>query len=141
MMSTERARRPRPWLFVVMLGVAAFGIGALASCGSGEDERSVSDPGPEHVHALGLNPGDRSLFIATHNGLYRLPPDAQRAERVGDRYQDTMGFTVVGRDHFLGSGHPELLAVDADVLYAATHEGEIKHSVDGGTSWRSVGHA
>jgi hypothetical protein len=52
-----------------------------------------------------------------------------------------MGFTVVGRDHFLGSGHPELLAVDADVLYAATHEGEIKHSVDGGANWRSVGHA
>jgi photosystem II stability/assembly factor-like uncharacterized protein len=28
------------------------------------------------------------------------------AERVAGLYQDTMGFTVVGRDHFLGSGHP-----------------------------------
>jgi hypothetical protein len=26
---------------------------------------------------------------------------------VADRFQDTMGFTVVGPDHFLGSGHGE----------------------------------
>jgi photosystem II stability/assembly factor-like uncharacterized protein len=60
------------------------------------------------VHALGLNPRDRSLYMATHNGLFRLPPGSERAERVGDRRQDTMGFTVVGPDHFLGSGHPDL---------------------------------
>jgi hypothetical protein len=83
-------------------------IGVLGACGANEDEPTGIDPGPGHVHALGLNPGDRSLFIATHNGLYRLPQEAQRAERVGDRRQDTMGFTVVGADHFLGSGHPDL---------------------------------
>ena len=66
------------------------------------------DPGPVHVHALGINPADRSLFIATHTGLFRLEPDAERAERVGDRYQDTMGFTVAKPDHFLGSGHPDV---------------------------------
>jgi hypothetical protein len=26
--------------------------------------------------------------------------------RVAGLYQDTMGFTIVGPDHFLGSGHP-----------------------------------
>jgi hypothetical protein len=57
---------------------------------------------------LGVNPADRSLFIATHTGLYRLDQDAERAERVSDRYQDTMGFTVAGPNHFLGSGHPDL---------------------------------
>ena len=74
----------------------------------GNEERSASGPAPVHVHALGLNPADRALFIATHTGLFRLEPDAQRAERVGDRYQDTMGFTVAGPDHFLGSGHPDV---------------------------------
>jgi photosystem II stability/assembly factor-like uncharacterized protein len=60
------------------------------------------------VHALGVNPADRSLYIATHTGLYRLDGDAGRAERVGDRHQDTMGFTVAGPNHFFGSGHPDL---------------------------------
>jgi hypothetical protein len=31
-----------------------------------------------------------------------------RATRVGSRRQDTMGFTVVGPDRFLGSGHPDV---------------------------------
>ena len=73
-----------------------------------DDAPSGADPGPVHVHALGVNPADGSLFIATHTGLFRLEPDAERAERVGDRYQDTMGFTVAGPDHFLGSGHPDV---------------------------------
>ncbi|MBW3550306.1 MAG: alanine:cation symporter family protein [Proteobacteria bacterium] len=30
------------------------------------------------------------------------------AERIGDRRQDTMGFTVVGPRRYLGSGHPDL---------------------------------
>jgi hypothetical protein len=95
-------------LVTAVVAVAAV-AGALASARVlGDDEPSPADPGPVHVHALGLNPADRSLFIATHTGLYRLAGDAQRAERVGDRYQDTMGFTVAGPAHFLGSGHPDL---------------------------------
>jgi photosystem II stability/assembly factor-like uncharacterized protein len=39
--------------------------------------------------------------------MFRLPPAEKELERVGDRLQDTMGFTVVGPDHFLGSGHPD----------------------------------
>ena len=68
---------------------------------------TVEDPGPVHVHALGVNPSDDALFIATHTGLFRLPQGADRATRVADRYQDTMGFTVIGPDRFLGSGHPD----------------------------------
>jgi hypothetical protein len=104
-----RRRRKGGWL----LATAAFAIAAVAgTLAAGtllrDDEQAAADPGPVHVHALGVNPADRSLFIATHTGLYRLRPDAQRAERVSDRYQDTMGFTVAGPDHFLGSGHPDL---------------------------------
>ena len=84
---------------------------ALAACGEdppGQQQApAVSDPGPIHVHGLGVDPGDGALFIATHTGLFRTPAGETTAERVGDRYQDTMGFTVIGPNHFLGSGHPD----------------------------------
>ncbi len=102
-----RASRVARWLLIPALVLAVF-IGVTVARVVRDEKPSVPDPGPQHVHALGLNPADRSLFIATHTGLYRLQRDAQRAERVSDRYQDTMGFTVVGPDRFLGSGHPDL---------------------------------
>ncbi|HLF79956.1 MAG TPA: hypothetical protein VJB57_20955 [Dehalococcoidia bacterium] len=59
-----------------------------------------------HVHGLGVNPKDGALFAATHTGLFRIAEG--KAERIAGRYQDTMGSTVVGPDHFIGSGHPDL---------------------------------
>ena len=90
--------------------IAAIGL-ALAGCGgdsepSGEPSTS-GDAGPIHVHGLGINPSDEALFIATHTGLFRAAADESEASRVADRYQDTMGFTVIGPDRFLGSGHPD----------------------------------
>jgi photosystem II stability/assembly factor-like uncharacterized protein len=87
----------------VLASMAAVGCGGAPS----ENPVATEDPGPVHVHGLGVNPTDGSLFVATHTGLFRAAPDEQRARRVGDRYQDTMGFTVVGPDRFLGSGHPD----------------------------------
>ena len=74
---------------------------------TGESPPAVSDAGPIHVHGLGVNPADGALFVATHTGLFRAPPGKTRARRVADRFQDTMGFTVIGPDRFLGSGHPD----------------------------------
>ena len=111
---------------------------ALGGCGSDEPGRgggagdvAVGDPGPVHVHGLGVNPRDGALFIATHTGLFRAAPGASVATRVGDRYQDTMGFTVVGPDHFLGSGHPDGRSGDPPFL------GLIR-SRDAGRSWEPV---
>lgn len=72
------------------------------------DGEGGAEPAAVHVHALGVNPADGALFVATHTGLFRLGRGDRRAERVGDSRQDTMGFTVVGPDRFLGSGHPDL---------------------------------
>ena len=90
---------------VVALAAALVGV----ACGSeeGPDRPDVSDPGPIHVHGLGINPKDGGLFIATHTGLFRAPEGEEKATRVAGRYQDTMGFTIVGPDRFLGSGHPD----------------------------------
>ena len=87
---------------------------ALGGCAEGGDAAKpaadapvVEDPGPVHVHGLGVNPADGVLFIATHTGLFRGAAGRGRARRVAGRYQDTMGFTVTGPDRFLGSGHPD----------------------------------
>ena len=99
----------RVWRACVVL--AAGLAGGVLGCGQ-EDTRPtrpaiITDAGPEHVHGLGINPKDGALFIATHTGLFRAGPREVRARRVADRFQDTMGFTVVGPDRFLGSGHPD----------------------------------
>jgi hypothetical protein len=109
---------------------------ALATgCGESETPEAsrpvVSDPGPVHVHGLGVNPKDGALFIATHTGLFRAPRDERKARRVADRYQDTMGFTVVGPDRFLGSGHPDGREKLPPFL-------GLIESVDAGETWKEI---
>jgi hypothetical protein len=106
---------------------------ALGGCGGGDAPAPpvAGDDGPQHIHGLGVNPADRSLIVATHTGLFRAGPAERRAERIGDRHQDTMGFTVVGRNEFLGSGHPDLRDDLPPLL------GLIR-SQDGGRSWQSI---
>ena len=114
----------------VVIAFVALGGGDDADRG-GAGVAAASDPGPVHVHGLGINPADGALFIATHTGIYRVAKEAQKAKRVTDKQQDTMGFTVVGRDHFLGSGHPDL----RDDL--PPHLGLIE-SRDAGRTWRPI---
>jgi len=94
------------------------------------------DPGVSHVHGLGVNPRDGMLFAATHYGLFSIPPDG-RATRVADRYQDTMGFTVVGDDHFLGSGHPDLQDAQLRREGKPPHLGLVE-SKDAGDTWKPL---
>lgn len=101
------------YAFGVIALFLAVAILALFAAGCGDEEQGstpgskLDDPGPVHVHGLGVNPKDGALFIATHTGLFRAEKGEQTSKRVADRYQDTMGFTVAGPDRFLGSGHPD----------------------------------
>lgn len=123
------------------VGVAALAlVGGVAGCGGndGDDDGQtpeadvrVADPGPVHVHGLGINPADGALFIATHTGLFRAGAGERKAVRVGDRFQDTMGFTVTGPDRFLASGHPDGREDLPPFL------GLIR-STDAGKTWRPV---
>lgn len=83
----------------------------LAACSdaSAPDPASSQDTQMSlgHVHGIGVNPADGALYAASHYGVFKFREDGS-AHRVADRYQDTMGFTVVGPDRFLGSGHPDL---------------------------------
>jgi hypothetical protein len=101
---------PRPslvWLLSVALLISACDESDGGSGPPKGDGPKVGDPGPIHVHGLGVNPKDGALFVATHTGLFRAGEGARKARRIADRFQDTMGFTVVGPDRFLGSGHPD----------------------------------
>lgn len=103
--------RVRRGLVCAALAVAALTAAGCSSGGAKSQSsvrQGVADPGPEHVHGLGINPKDGALFVATHTGLFRAAANEQRTSRIGDRFQDTMGFTIVGADRFLGSGHPDL---------------------------------
>jgi hypothetical protein len=111
----RRGRRIPLGLVVIATLVVAATIVVAAFAWRSGGERPLTfadlprpDPGPVHVHGLGVNPEDGTLFIATHTGLYQVAQGEQKATRVGDSFQDTMGFTVVGPDRFLGSGHPDI---------------------------------
>ncbi|MGQ0778030.1 MAG: F510_1955 family glycosylhydrolase [Pseudonocardiales bacterium] len=84
----------------------------------------------EHVHALGVDPGDGVLYAASHHGLFRIQPGSE-PQRVGSSSQDTMGFFIVGPGNYLASGHP---APDED---QPANLGLIESS-DGGVTWTPV---
>ncbi len=84
-----------------------------------------------HIHAMGINPADATLYAGTHYGVYRFPAD-NPPERVGEVVQDFMGFAVIGPDHFLGSGHP-----GAHDRGQPSSLGLIE-STDGARSWKPV---
>jgi hypothetical protein len=103
---SQRAGRLPFWL----LAAAALAVGAGVVFAI---TRLGGDAGPgggadnlEHVHGVGVDPADGTLYAGSHYGLYRAPKDGTLDGPVADRVQDFMGFTVVGRGHFLASGHP-----------------------------------
>lgn len=83
-----------------------------------------------HVHGLGTDPADGTLYVAAHGGVFAV--DDQGAELVADRAQDTMGFTVTGPGRFLASGHPDLRETDLP-----SHLGLLE-SRDAGQTWSSL---
>ena len=116
---------------------ATSSIVLLALTGCGGDKKSAppnsaeTDPGIVHAHGLGVDPADGAVFIATHTGLFRSPEGEDEARRVGESFQDTMGFTVTGPGRFLGSGHPDAQSDKPPML-------GLMQSEDAGKSWTSV---
>ncbi len=122
-------------LVVVVLAAVPALVWALGRSGSDEAGRpnAAPEPGVAHLHGLGVNPADGSLYVATHTGTFRIPAQGQ-AERVGESYQDTMGFTVAGPDRFLGSGHPDVPSLKAGKPPLLG----LIESTDAGKTWTSV---
>jgi hypothetical protein len=103
---------------------------------------ALSDPGPGqggsvqqpvafgHVHGLGINPADDRLYVASHLGVFQQTEGG--FERIADRWQDTMAFTVTGDDTFLASGHPDMRETDKPI-----HLGLIE-TTDGAQTWKGL---
>ncbi|MCP9486262.1 MAG: hypothetical protein MSC30_10400 [Gaiellaceae bacterium MAG52_C11] len=125
----------RSALAVVVALLLVTGCGGAAEEAAPEQFTGVAldaqDPGAVHVHGLGYDAQRDILYVATHTGMFELLPDAETARRIGDSYQDTMGFTLVSPELFLGSGHPDLREK------LPSHLGLIK-STDRGRSWDPV---
>ena len=128
--------RPGRALRVVALLVAVAAVPAVVwavqrgdRTGSALTAFPGEEPGVVHVHGLGVDPADATLYAATHLGLFRIPEDG-KASRVANRYQDTMGFTVTGPGTFLGSGHPDAREAELPPLLG------LIESTDRGETWQ-----
>ena len=118
----------------VAAGAAALALG-LSACSAGTPDPARTTPEEQpmafgHVHGLGINPADNRLFVASHMGVFRQTSDG--FERVANRWQDTMAFTVTGNDTFLASGHPDLRETDKPI-----HLGLIE-STDAAETWKGL---
>lgn len=110
-------------------------VALLAGCGE-DDSGDGGDAAAfaaeaSHIHGLGINPADGSLFIATHGGLFRAADDSSAPAPAGDVGYDLMGFTVAGHDRFLASGHP------GPGEGSSPHLGLVE-SRDAGQTWTAV---
>lgn len=124
-----------------VLTAAVAGTLVLGGCGGGDEESApaevtgapleLQDPGPVHVHGLGYDAGRKVLYVATHTGMFELLDGESRAARIGESHQDTMGFTAVRPNLFLGSGHPDVRT------QLPPHLGLIR-STDRGRTWKPV---
>ena len=114
---------------LAMLAVvgAVLLIGNGSADNDGGTETAGAPFGMAHVHGLGLDDGE--LVAGTHYGAFRVAADGSVVQ--AGPTQDFMGFTVVGSDHYLASGHP---GAGQD---APGNLGLIE-STDGGKTWDSV---
>jgi len=118
---------------------AALGVLAVVAVGAylvtleprDADASRISAEEVVHLHGIARNPADGAVYIATHAGLVRQA-GASGFERVADRFEDIMGFSIAGPDDFLASGHPDLRQAEAP-----NQRGLIR-STDGGATWESV---
>jgi hypothetical protein len=127
---------------------------AVTPTGSDDTSRSGSADATAqagHIHGLGVNPADGSLYVATHGGLFRAGVRSTDAPRVGASVRDLIGFSVLRGDHLVASGHPASesglrpqgivrgqpvsFMAHGDAIYVALADGSVMQSIDGGGSF------
>jgi hypothetical protein len=126
------AMRPTIAIAATALLLLVAGCGDDSTGESPESEPAAETATVHHIHGLGIGPENGDLYVATHSGLFIAGDGEQQLRQVGDSAQDIMGFSVVGPDRFIGSGHP-----DPDDSSSPPNLGLIE-SRDGGQTWKNV---
>ncbi|MBW0114335.1 F510_1955 family glycosylhydrolase [Pseudonocardia abyssalis] len=109
---------------ITALALAAVAVTACSS--PGDTVPAADGPVFEHVHGVGTDPADGTVYVASHDGLFRSGPDG--LVPAGAAGRDLMGFTVAGPGRFLSSGHP---APDDSLPEPIG----LAESTDGGATW------
>jgi hypothetical protein len=104
-MDLERYMRSRVYFAVFVAAVSILAACGNSGNGTGGNSADTGHAALGHIHGLGVNPADGALYAGSHHGVFRISGDGV-AEQIAGRTQDFMGFTIVGPDHFLASGHP-----------------------------------
>jgi hypothetical protein len=103
---STRGQDVKFWILIVAAVAVLLATLQLIRNQTGESG-ALTQRGVVHIHGLGVNPSDGALYIATHTGMWRISRGGTKPQPIGKSHQDTMGFTIVGPNHFLGSGHPD----------------------------------
>ncbi|WP_436789746.1 F510_1955 family glycosylhydrolase [Yinghuangia sp. YIM S10712] len=132
---TRATQAPRNRRRLIPAALAAIVLANAAAC-SGTDappdstgEAATAAPQFGHVHGLGIDPADGTVYAATHHGVFALTGDG--AVPVGQNRGDFMGFTVTGPGTFLASGHPAPGS-------SRDHHFGLLESTDSGSTWTAL---
>jgi hypothetical protein len=124
--------RPTIAIAATALALLVTACGDDSTVESSEQQPAAETASVHHIHGLGVDPADGALYVATHTGLFVAGDGEQQLQGVGDSEQDIMGFSVVGPDRFIGSGHPDPSDTDSPPNLG------LIESRDGGETWESV---
>ncbi len=109
--------------------LTAVALTAAVPTAQASNERQAAGGALSHIHDIATRPGDAGrLYVATHQGLYRLGRDGKPA-KVGTSGDDFMSFTPdpSNPEVFFAGGHP-----------ATGGYLDMIRSSDAGTSWKKV---
>ncbi|MCW2839931.1 MAG: hypothetical protein JWR55_1414 [Aeromicrobium sp.] len=102
----------------------------MSSCSNSSNTPAAPQPADfGHVHGIGLNPADSTVYVASHNGVFAIVQG--KGVLVANRRQDTMGFTIAGPNDFLASGHPDPASDTVNPL-------GLINSTDGAKTWQTM---
>ena len=121
-LSMRTGRIHPPFVRAVSIAALAMFIVLVLST-LGETAGPSQDIG--HLHALLLNPTDGSLWIGTHNGLYRSNDEGKSWQPV------KVPADLAAMDFMSFTQDP----TNPKVLYVGTHNRGVLRTMDGGVTW------
>lgn len=133
---------PSPLLPTIGASITVLAATTAFLTGCSSSPADLPDPlsapaGLEHVHSLAVEPGDGTLTVATHEGIYRLDIAADGTATsvgpIGGLDFDAMGFTTSDGIAY-ASGHP---GPTTPTTFGSPNLGLIT-STDRGETWTNI---